>query len=564
MDGTQLVRGEVVVRARAEADHATRSAAESLDRAGPLFGPLTRAELRSVRAQTLRLGRPVLGVSTSVPALRFGRREIPPQLLAGITENMGGAATVYAAAHDAFIPVATSLKKADGAPALDAILPAQSEMSSALRAGRAVAGPVEAAGEGHFASLEPIIGPGGRVIGAWGASYPLSGLDAAARAFATSPMFSHGMLAVLDRAGAPLVRSRRLAPGALETILTGLPRAGSSYRLLGEANAESGLRVVAVVYEPDLTLQAILLDSASLSILGVVVVLALCLAWLGARRLTSALTLAERSRTEAEAAKSTAESASAALHLELDRAAHYVASLLPKASRDGPVTSDWVYAPSAGVGGDAFGYHWLDERRFAFYLLDVCGHGVGAALLATTVMNLLRSGRVEGADLTSPGSVLSALNAAFPMSAQNGMYFTMWYGVYDAPRREIAYAAAGHHPAVLVAPDAGPQLLRGKGLPIGCFDQVLYPEGRAAVSPGARLYVFSDGIFEVQNKSTHDMFSFQDFVNVIMQWQTRREGRELTYVVEAIQDVQGKAAFDDDCALLEFEFSREQAALEAA
>ena len=171
-----------------------------------------------------------------------------------------------------------------------------------------------------------------------------------------------------------------------------------------------------------------------------VIVIVLGLAWLLARRLTEALATAERHRAQAE-------HIGAALTTELEQAAHYVESLLPAPTRDGPVATDWLYRPSAGVGGDAFGYHWLDDRRFAFYLLDVCGHGVGAALLATTVMNVIKARTLTGADFAAPASVLAALNAAFPMSAQNGMYFTIWYGVYDAAEGEVEFAGAGHHAA---------------------------------------------------------------------------------------------------------------------
>ena len=41
----------------------------------------------------------------------------------------------------------------------------------------------------------------------------------------------------------------------------------------------------------------------------------------------------------------------------------------------------WRFQPSTQLGGDAFGYHWLDEQRLAIYLLDVCGHGVTEAEL---------------------------------------------------------------------------------------------------------------------------------------------------------------------------------------
>ena len=82
---------------------------------------------------------------------------------------------------------------------------------------------------------------------------------------------------------------------------------------------------------------------------------------------------------------------------ELAKAAAYVQSLLPK-PQAGPIHTDWVFVPSAALGGDAFGYHWLDDDHFALYLLDVCGHGIGAALHSVSVLNVLRAQTLPATD----------------------------------------------------------------------------------------------------------------------------------------------------------------------
>jgi sigma-B regulation protein RsbU (phosphoserine phosphatase) len=80
----------------------------------------------------------------------------------------------------------------------------------------------------------------------------------------------------------------------------------------------------------------------------------------------------------------------AALNSELMQAAAYVRALLPPRLA-GDIRTDWEFIPSTSLGGDSFGYHWIDADHFAMYLLDVCGHGVGAALLSISVINTLRS-----------------------------------------------------------------------------------------------------------------------------------------------------------------------------
>ena len=131
---------------------------------------------------------------------------------------------------------------------------------------------------------------------------------------------------------------------------------------------------------------------------------------------------------------------------EMKQAAHYVQSLLPEKLKKGDVRTDWRFVPSAELGGDSFGYHWLDDDHFAFFLLDVSGHGVGSALLSVSAMNALRSQALPQTDFREPGQVLAALNNAFQMDQQNGLFFTIWYGVYHKPSRRIDYSGGGHPP----------------------------------------------------------------------------------------------------------------------
>jgi len=93
------------------------------------------------------------------------------------------------------------------------------------------------------------------------------------------------------------------------------------------------------------------------------------------------------------------------LALELKRAADYVLSLLPK-PLSGELTSDWIFIPSDDLGGDSFGYHWIDDDNFAIYLLDVCGHGIGAALLSISVMNVLNSNKMLNVDYRDPSRII--------------------------------------------------------------------------------------------------------------------------------------------------------------
>ena len=153
---------------------------------------------------------------------------------------------------------------------------------------------------------------------------------------------------------------------------------------------------------------------------------------LGARvRLHSRGYIAQLERNEAYAALKRSEER---LADELAQASNYLISLLPE-RLSGPITADWEFIPSAELGGDTFGYAWLDDNHFSMYLLDVCGHGVKAALLSISAMNVLRNQTLPNTDFRSPASVLAGMNEAFQMDRHNNMYFTMWYGVFNRTTR---------------------------------------------------------------------------------------------------------------------------------
>jgi PAS domain S-box-containing protein len=233
---------------------------------------------------------------------------------------------------------------------------------------------------------------------------------------------------------------------------------------------------------------------------------------------------------------------------ELAEAAQYMRSLLPPKQMH-PFAIDWRYQPSSQLGGDAFGYQWLDPDHLAIYLLDVSGHGIGAALLSITVMNVMRARSLQGADFFNPASVLHALHGAFPFAQQNGKYFTMWYGVYHRRTRQLFYASGGHHGAVLVSNEARPLILRSNGPLIGVVDNPKFSTETAHLPLQGRLYIFSDGMFEV-TRSDGEMMTFFEFVDLLNQ-HAGDKGSALDDILETLGRERAGQEFEDDLSILE-------------
>ncbi len=237
------------------------------------------------------------------------------------------------------------------------------------------------------------------------------------------------------------------------------------------------------------------------------------------------------------------------LQEEVTRAAEYVTSLLPEPLPP-PVATAWRFVPSASLGGDCFGYHWIDDDRLAVYLLDVCGHGVGPALLSVSVTNMLRAGAVPGADPGDPGAVLAGLNAAFPMEKHNQMFFTMFYSVYSRGSRSIRWSSAGHPPAMLLAPGGGSAQLGSQGLMVGAVADMGYDTAEAPVAPGSRMVVYSDGLFELQRPDGL-RWTMEEFLAGLASDGT---AGSLDDVLTRCRGFQQHDHFEDDASLLEVRF----------
>jgi len=245
-----------------------------------------------------------------------------------------------------------------------------------------------------------------------------------------------------------------------------------------------------------------------------------------------------------------------ALAAELAEAAAYVQSLLPAPLDQGSVRTSWQFIPSTSLGGDAFGYHWLDDDRFCLFLLDVCGHGVGAALLSISAMNVLRSQTLPNTDFGEPGAMLTALNEAFQMEKHNNMYFTIWYGVYARSTRTLRYASAGHPPSLLINKDPAGKMtvseLGAPGMVLGGMPGTAYRTETRPVPPGSTLFLMSDGVYEI-TRPDGTLWTFGEFAQ-LMAASTGAGKPEIEELAKTVRGMHGAGPLDDDFSIVKLQF----------
>jgi len=247
---------------------------------------------------------------------------------------------------------------------------------------------------------------------------------------------------------------------------------------------------------------------------------------------------------ELQHANQSLESYQQRINRDLEAAAKIQQDLLPQsAPPDYPVDLAWDLIPADELAGDIFNFYPLDEHHLGFYLVDVSGHGIPAAMLSVHLAKtlsaeprpdslVLLSGdfppsnvKNGGQHKTStsryqslsnsqpnnhrePKDVAARLNQHLLAGEINSLYCTMIYGVLDTRNGAGTLCQAGHPHPLICRHDGSIQYLGSGGFPIGLVPDADYDQIDFQLNSGDRLLLYSDGISECFN-SEQESFGTQ-------------------------------------------------------
>lgn len=250
---------------------------------------------------------------------------------------------------------------------------------------------------------------------------------------------------------------------------------------------------------------------------------------------------------------------------ELDLAARVQLSLLPKSPPQVPgLKFAWAFKPCQQLAGDSLNICPFDDGRVGFYVLDVAGHGVSAALLAVAATRLLSprdpdsilvdpagDGVARGRTPSSPADVASRLDQRFGWNPDTEQFLTIFYAVFDPATRQLTYVSAGHPGAIRVGPDTSATVLDQGGMPIGLGGT--YETQVTTLRPGDRLYLYSDGLTEVVNP-TGEQYGRRRLIEVLQSFCGVDLGRVVTEIMGEAGTWCGPQPGRDDVSILAVEF----------
>jgi len=157
--------------------------------------------------------------------------------------------------------------------------------------------------------------------------------------------------------------------------------------------------------------------------------------------------------------------------------------------------------PAKGVSGDYYDFIPLDRGKLGLLLADVCGKGMGAALLGASLHGALRA--FAPLAPSRPGEVLQRVNRLLFQTTSPEQYATVFYGIIDPAARALTYANAGHCPPWLIR-DKEHQRLASLTPPVGMFAELASEEAGASLEFGDWLVITSDGISEATDENGED------------------------------------------------------------
>lgn len=182
---------------------------------------------------------------------------------------------------------------------------------------------------------------------------------------------------------------------------------------------------------------------------------------------------------------------------ELEEARYIQQAMLPAEHLRG-ANFEFVHLcrPVSEVGGDFLDYFWLDDRRVGFYLGDVVGKGLPAAMFAALTVGALRGMHKTG---TQPRTVLEVLNDRLRMRIVPGRYCAVLYATFDPNSLELRISSAAMPRAIHFHAGECREIGDG-GLPSGLFEGVTYDQTTVKLAPGDCVLFASDGLTDARNE----------------------------------------------------------------
>ena len=236
---------------------------------------------------------------------------------------------------------------------------------------------------------------------------------------------------------------------------------------------------------------------------------------------------------------------------ELDLANRIQEGMLPRYFPAFPDRKDFdIYAsmiPAKEVGGDFYDFFLIDEDHLCLLIADVSGKGVPAALFMMASKILLKTEAMSG---KSPAKILETVNNQIVKNNSQEMFVTVWLGILELSTGKLTAANAGHEYPLIMHADKSFELFKDKhGFVIGGLEGMKYSEYDIHMEPGARIYVYTDGVTEA-TAVNGELYSTTRLVAAINEIKEGTPKEIINKINRSVKNYTGTAPQFDDVTML--------------
>ena len=240
---------------------------------------------------------------------------------------------------------------------------------------------------------------------------------------------------------------------------------------------------------------------------------------------------------------------------ELSMAKQIQAAMLPSVFPAFPERTEFdLYAtmePARMVGGDFYNFFLIDDDHLCVMLADVSGKGIPAALFMMATMIVLEDCARMG---QSAAEILSRTNEVICQNNEKEMFLTVWLGILEISTGKLTAANAGHEYPIIRNPDGSYEILKDKHcFVIGGLSGSRYTEYTLQLSPGSKIFVYSDGLPEATD-AREKMFGMERTLRVLNENPSTSPKDTLIRVRQAVSEFVGDAEQFDDLTMLCLEY----------
>ena len=244
--------------------------------------------------------------------------------------------------------------------------------------------------------------------------------------------------------------------------------------------------------------------------------------------------------------------AAARIDKELEYAKQIQLSALPTNFPNGEDYSIYAQMIAAKeVGGDFYDFYKINDTTVAFLAADVSGKGIPAAMFMMTAKTIIKDLAESG---MAVNDIFTKANEKLCENNESGMFVTAWMGILDITTGNMKFANAGHNPPLLKRAAGDFEYLKTRaGFVLAGMEGVRYRSAELTLSPGDRLFLYTDGVPEATN--TENKLYGEDRLIDFVNKNANTKSTELLPALKAdIDEFVGEAPQFDDITMLMFDY----------